>query len=108
EGKSLAEAARASGEDPYELLFNLLVAEQVTPTMVVFMMGEDDVRSALQWGGTAIGSDQVGVVSDTAYVHPRAYGAFVRVLGHYVRETPLFSLPEAVRRMTGLPADILG
>src|SRR5262249_33943417 len=37
-----------------------------------------------------------------------AYGACVRVLGHYERETPLFSLPEAVRRMTGLPADILG
>ena len=61
--------------------------------MVVFMMSEEDVRRALHWRGTAIGSDQVGVVSDTAHVHPRAYGAFVRVLGHYVRETPLFSLP---------------
>src|SRR5262245_18457209 len=67
-----------------------------------------DFRRALRWSGTAIGSDHVGVVSDTAHVHPRAYGTFVRVLGHYVRETPLFSLPEAVRRMTGLPTDILG
>jgi N-acyl-D-aspartate/D-glutamate deacylase len=108
EGKSLAEAARASDEDPYEFLFNLLLAERGSPTMIVFMMSEEDVHRALRWSGTAIGSDQVGVVSDTAHVHPRAYGAFVRVLGHYVRETPLFSLPEAVRRMTGLPADILG
>jgi N-acyl-D-amino-acid deacylase len=108
EGKSLAESARGSGDDPYEFLFNLLLAERGNPTMIVFMMSEEDVRRALTWSGTAIGSDQVGVVSNTAHVHPRAYGAFVRVLGHYVRETPLFSLPEAVRRMTGLPADIIG
>ena len=108
EGKPLAEAARASREDPYEFLFNLLLAERGNPTMIVFMMSEEDVRQALTWSGTAIGSDQVGVVSDTAHVHPRAYGTFVRVLGHYVREASLFSLPEAVRRMTGLPADILG
>ena len=108
EGRSLAEAAHVSGEDPYEFLFELLLAERGRPTMIVFMMSEKDVRRALRWSGTAIGSDQMGVVSDSAHVHPRAYGAFVRVLGHYVRETPLFSLPEAVRRMTGLPADILG
>ena len=108
EGRSLAEAAHVSGEDPYEFLFELLLAERGSPTMIVFMMSEKDVRRALRWSGTAIGSDQMGVVSDSAHVHPRAYGAFVRVLGHYVRETPLFSLPEAVRRMTGLPADILG
>ena len=108
EGKSLAAAAGASGADPFEFLFDLLLAERGNSTMIVFMMGEEDVRQALTWSGTAIGSDQVGVVSETAHVHPRAYGAFVRVLGRYVRETPLFSLPEAVRRMTGLPADILG
>jgi N-acyl-D-aspartate/D-glutamate deacylase len=108
EGKPLATAAGASGADPYEFLFDLLLAEGGNPTMIVFMMSEEDVRRTLRWSGTAIGSDQVGVVSGSAHVHPRAYGAFVRVLGHYVRETPLFSLPEAVRRMTGLPADILG
>src|SRR3546814_16762894 len=40
--------------------------------------------------------------------HPRAYGAFARVLGHYVREAKLLTLPEAVRRMSGLPASVLG
>ena len=39
---------------------------------------------------------------------PRAYGTFARVLGRYPRDKPLFSLPEAIRRMTGLPARILG
>jgi len=76
--------------------------------MVVFMMQEEDVWQALVWNGTVIGSDQMGVFSDTARVHPRAYGAFARVLGRYVRETALFSLPEAIRRMSGLPAAILG
>jgi N-acyl-D-amino-acid deacylase len=108
EGKSLAEAARASGSDPYEFLFDLLLEEEAGTVMVVFTMREEDVRQALAWKGTAIGSDQLGVFSDTARVHPRAYGTFARVLGRYVRETGLFSLPEAVRRMTGLPAAILG
>ena len=108
EGKSLAEAARASGSDPYEFLFDLLLDEEAGTVMVVFTMREEDVRQALAWNGTAIGSDQLGVFSDTARVHPRAYGTFARVLGRYVRETGLFSLPEAVRRMTGLPAAILG
>src|SRR3546814_16252157 len=40
--------------------------------------------------------------------HPRAYGAFARVLGHYVREAKLLTLPEEVRRMSGLPASVLG
>jgi N-acyl-D-aspartate/D-glutamate deacylase len=56
----------------------------------------------------AIGSDLLGVTSPSARVHPRAYGTFVRVLGWGVREAGLFPLEEAIRKMTGLPAAILG
>jgi N-acyl-D-amino-acid deacylase len=59
-----------------------------------------------------IGSDgssmaPVGRAAETS-PHPRSYGAFVRVLGHYTRERRLFDLPEAVRKMTGMPADQIG
>jgi len=76
--------------------------------MVVFHMDEIDMRTALRWRWSAIGSDQLGVTSPTARVHPRAYGTFVRVLGWGVRDAQLFPLEEAVYKMTGLPAQILG
>ncbi len=108
EGKTLASAARAADQDPYDFLFDLLADEQAGTVMIIFLMHEDDVRRALSWPHTAIGSDLLGVFSDSARVHPRAYGTFVRVLGHYARDEGLFPLAEAIRKMTGLPAEILG
>lgn len=69
---------------------------------VYFEMDEEDVRRILSFRETMIGSDGI---PDDAHPHPRLWGTFPRVLGHYVREVGLLSLPEAVRRMTGLPAE---
>ena len=66
-----------------------------------FQMREDDVRRVLQYGATMIGSD--GLPHDR-HPHPRLWGTFPRVLGHYARELALFPLEEAVHRMTGLSA----
>ncbi|MSO71542.1 MAG: D-aminoacylase [Alphaproteobacteria bacterium] len=68
---------------------------------VYFIMDESDVRRILSFPDTMIGSD--GLPHDT-HPHPRLYGTFARVLGHYAREVGLFPLAEAVRRMTSLPA----
>jgi N-acyl-D-amino-acid deacylase len=68
---------------------------------VYWMMDEADVQRVLQFEYTMIGSD--GLPHDT-HPHPRLWGAFPRVLGHYCRELGLFTLEEAVRRMTGLSA----
>jgi N-acyl-D-amino-acid deacylase len=64
-------------------------------------MDEEDVRRILAWPGTMIGSDDIPA---EVHPHPRVWGTFPRVLGHYGRELGLFSLEEAVRRMTTLPA----
>jgi len=72
---------------------------------IYFMMSEDDVRRVLAFPHTMIGSD--GLPHDE-HPHPRLWGTFPRVLGHYVREVKLFSLEEAVRRMTALPAAQFG
>jgi N-acyl-D-amino-acid deacylase len=66
-----------------------------------FQMREDDVRRVLQYEATMIGSD--GLPHDS-HPHPRLWGTFPRVLGHYSRELALFPLEEAVHRMTGLSA----
>lgn len=66
-----------------------------------FQMCEEDVQRVLAYPHTMIGSD--GLPHDQ-HPHPRLWGTFPRVLGHYSRDLQLFSLEEAVRRMTGLPA----
>jgi len=61
------------------------------------------------WVG--IGSDGSAVSPDMEFIgkpHPRFYGTFPRVLGHYVREKKVLTLPEAIRKMTSLSAEITG
>ena len=108
EGQTLAQAATARGTDPLTLVMDTLVADRAATTMIVELMDEADVRAVLADPSTAIGSDQLGVTSREARVHPRAYGTFVRVLGHHVRERGDLTLEAAIHRMTGLPAWILG
>jgi N-acyl-D-amino-acid deacylase len=69
---------------------------------IYFMMDEADVRRILAHPGSMIGSD--GLPHDT-HPHPRLWGTFPRVLGHYCRDIGLFPLEEAVRKMTGLSAE---
>jgi N-acyl-D-amino-acid deacylase len=81
-------------------------AERLQPAgAVYFSMDEADVRRILAYEQTMIGSD--GLPHDQ-HPHPRLWGAFPRVLGHYAREEKLFTLEEALRRMTGLPAARFG
>jgi N-acyl-D-amino-acid deacylase len=81
-------------------------ADRLQPAGAVYWtMDEADVQRVLQFEHTMIGSD--GLPHD-AHPHPRLWGAFPRVLGHYSRELGLFALEEAVRRMTGLSAARFG
>ncbi len=72
---------------------------------VYFAMDEADVRRILAYPHTMIGSD--GLPHD-AHPHPRLWGSFPRVLGHYARDEGLFPMEEAIRRMTSLPAERFG
>lgn len=81
-------------------------AEKLRPAgAIYFIMSEEDVRRILAYPHTMIGSD--GLPHDE-HPHPRLWGTFPRVLGHYAREIGLFSLQEAIRKMTGLPAKQFG
>ncbi len=108
EGRRVSDLAASERVDPLDYVLDLLIADRGGSVMVIFLMDEADVRTALSAPFACIGSDLLGVTSVSARVHPRAYGTFVRVLGWGVREAQLFSLEEAVRKMTGLPASVLG
>lgn len=98
---------QAAGRELAELVqeFGLSVQatiERLSPAgAVFFMMDEADVQQILRYPMAMIGSD--GLPHDPM-PHPRLWGSFTRVLGHYVRDTGLLTLPDAVRRMTSLPA----
>ena len=95
-GKDLFELAKSWG------LSVEAAAERLQPAgAVYFMMDEEDVKRILRYPHTMIGSD--GLPHDTQ-PHPRLWGTFPRVLGHYAREEGLFSVEEAVRKMTSLSA----
>ncbi len=99
-GRELSELAREWG------ISLEAAAQRLKPAgAIYFMMDEADVRRILAFPQTMIGSD--GLPFDS-HPHPRLWGTFPRVLGHYSREVGLFSLAEAVRRMTSLPAARFG
>jgi N-acyl-D-aspartate/D-glutamate deacylase len=88
----------------------LLLEERGTVSAIYFSLAEEDVEAIMAADWVAVGSDGPGLSAshdaDTA-THPRSYGTFPRVLGRYVRERSLLSLPAAIRKMTSLPADRL-
>lgn len=73
-------------------------------------MDDNDVKSALTRPSVSIGTDSYAIVDkgELALVHPRTYGTFPRVIGKYVRDEKVLTLPEALRQMTSLPAVRLG
>ena len=77
-------------------------------SMVYHIMDEGDVRRIMADPFTAIASDGSLTRPGNGVPHPRSYGTFPRVLGTYVREQHVLTLPEAVRKMTSLPARRLG
>ena len=111
EGKRMDEVARMMGKDPVDAFCDLLIAEHATPMAIYFSMSDADVELAMKQPWVGIGSDGAAVDPSMTFMgrpHPRFYGTFPRVLGVYVREKDVLTLPDAIRKMTSLPAQIMG
>ena len=113
QGKTIAEIAAARHRDPVETIFDVVLAEGGHRTDAVYaVMDEPDVQAAMKTWWVAVNTDFGGVAPDgpfgTQSAHPRAYGTFARILGHYSRDLKLFPLEFAVRKMTALAAQRVG
>jgi N-acyl-D-amino-acid deacylase len=111
EGKRVTEIAELEGKEPPEAVFDLLLAEEAQVSVVSFGISEEDVRRVMRSPYGMVGSDGSAVTPEgilgRGKPHPRFYGTFPRVIGHYVREG-VIPLQEAVRKMTSAPAQRLG
>jgi N-acyl-D-amino-acid deacylase len=104
EGMTVEAIAREREVHPVDAVCDLLVEEELEVNMFIHAMTEADVREILT-------NERVAVASDGLFggrPHPRVYGTFPRVLGRYVREENLLTVEEAVRKMTSLPARVVG
>lgn len=111
-GRKITDIAKNQQVSAEEAIINILLASEGRALSFVDTLSEDNVEMGLKHKLSFIGSDGSGYnlkYSKTGeLVHPRCFGAFPRVLGRYVREKEIISYEEAVRKMTGGPAEKLG
>ena len=107
EGRMLKDLAREQVVDIADLVRQILTAPKGEHTLCIhFIIDEADIETNLAYGDMMVGSD--GIPDLNGQPHPRLFGTFPRILGRYVRERGVLSLPEAVRRMTSLSAQTFG
>ena len=111
-GKTLAEVARERGKSPEETAMDLVVEDESRVGATYFLMSEDNVRREVALPWMSFGSDAASIANEGLFLnshpHPRTYGNFARLLGHYVRDEHVIPLREAIRRLTLFPATNLG
>ena len=110
EGMRISAIAKLRGDaDPADTCIQLMAAEGGTITGMFHTMSEDDVRLVMKQPWVSIASDGSAInLQEPGLPHPRSYSTNPRVLGHYVRDEKVLTLEDAVRKMTSLPAQILG
>jgi N-acyl-D-amino-acid deacylase len=106
EGQRMDAAARALGIDPFDLLARLVEEDDGQTAIVMFQLDEGDLQAACCHRLHMVGSD--GLPRPGTRPHPRAFGSFPRVLGPLRRDRHWFTLEDAVRRMTAMPAQRFG
>jgi len=111
-GQTMGEIARHRGCDPLDAVCEYLIADRGHTRILITSMDELDVQKIIRHPSVLVGSDGTSLapygVTGQGKPHPRFYGTFPRLLGHYVRELGLISLPQAIYKMTGGSAAALG
>jgi N-acyl-D-aspartate/D-glutamate deacylase len=108
EGMTLTAVGRQLGKDPRDAVMDLVIADRANSAVVISIMKEDDVVTALRHPLVSVDTDSGAKAEDgplsESKSHPRAFGTFARILGKYVRDEKVLRLEEAIRKMTSQPA----
>ncbi len=111
-GKNMKEIAAAWGIEPADAVLRLIEQEEGSVSIIGHGMSPGNVELVLGHALVMVGSDGYAMApvgrAAQARPHPRSYGAFARMLAYYVRERRAIDLPQAVRKMTSMPADQIG
>ncbi len=111
-GKRLSQIAAEQNKEPLDALFDLIVADNGQTGAIYFMMNENDLRAAMRSPFVNFCTDTGARATDgplsRAKSHPRGWGSYPRILGRYVREQKILTLPQAIHKMTGGPAKRVG
>ncbi len=111
-GKTLAEVAALRGTSPEDTIIDLVIEDDSRVGTAYFIMAEENIAKKIARPWMAFGSDAESLAPEGVFLksnpHPRAYGTFARLLGKYVRDEQVITLPEAIRRLTSFPAGNLG
>ncbi|MGH7095036.1 MAG: N-acyl-D-amino-acid deacylase family protein [Stellaceae bacterium] len=110
-GQTVATLAKAQGCDPIDQICDHLIADNGATRVLITSISEDDIRTIIRSPTALVGSDgncvaDYGIVAQ-GMPHPRFYGTFPRIIGHYVLDEHLISLEQAVYKMTGGTAKAL-
>jgi N-acyl-D-aspartate/D-glutamate deacylase len=110
-GETVAAIAQARGCDPIDLVCDYLIEDNGATRVLITSIAEEDIRQIVRSASALVGSDgncvaPYGVVGQ-GMPHPRFYGTFPRIIGHYVHGERLLPLEVAVRKMTGATARAL-
>jgi len=112
EGMTLEEIGRSMNKDPKDAAMDIAIADRGNSSVVISIMDEKDVRSAVSDPLVTFGSDSSAQAEDgplsKTKAHPRAFGTFPRVIAEYVKKEHTMRLEEAVRKMTSLAASRAG
>ena len=111
-GRTMLDIANERGIHPVDCACDYLIADQCATRVLVDSISEDDIQTMIKSPHVCVGSDGNCVathgITGQGRPHPRFYGTFPRIIGHYSQELHLIDLPLAIHKMTGASAKALG
>jgi len=113
EGKTIAQVAEMRGKDPFDTYFDIMVEEDDETIAIFDYISEDDIKALMVHPLMMISSDGAtwsvkGPMTDPPPYMPCAFGEYPGIIERYVRDEPIMTLQEAVRKMTSFPAQTIG
>ena len=110
-GKTLAAVAKMLGKTPEETAMDLIIADSTRVGVAYFLMSEDNVKKQVALPWVSFGSDEGSYSPEGVFLksqpHPRAYGNFARVIGHYARDEKVLTMQQAIYQLAKLPIETL-